>query len=159
VIVWLERDVLCILESAARRRCTEAGGGLFGYVADGAVVVEAVTVARGRSQGTATSFRPDAEDLQKQIDTAIRESDGLRYLVGEWHTHPTGRPYLSPIDVGSVRRTATNPKTGLSRPVAVVLAPTAKPRTRPDLAAFVWEPASGRALRTEVRPYVASADG
>lgn len=127
-------------EEARTRPRVETGGGLFGYESDATIVIEQIGVARGATKRTATSFIPDHLDLQTQIDRVIAETDGRCYLVGEWHTHPWGVPYLSRTDKASVRRTADRPAIGLARPVAIVLAPTGVPGARARLRAFRWDP-------------------
>ena len=153
MIVWLAEATSDGLLRAATRRITETRGGLFGYATASAIVVDGFTVARGRTSRTATTFCPDAADLQAQIDATIRTSAGRRYLVGEWHTHPTGRPHLSSTDTASVKRTAANERVGLDRPVAIVLAPTAVLRRQPHLGAYVWDPAAARPTRTQIRVF------
>jgi integrative and conjugative element protein (TIGR02256 family) len=154
MIVWLAAAAKeRMLAEARQRRTAETGGGLFGYVARDAIVVEHAAIAGGTTKRTGWTFVPDPTDLQRQIDEIIAATNGHRYLVGEWHTHPLGLPYLSPTDKTSVRRTATSSGTNLEQPTAIVVAPTAIPRTRERIGAFVWDPATKRPIKRPVREY------
>lgn len=141
VTVWFDRSArAAMLREARARRVVETGGALFGYLSSDAVVIERIGVARGRTRRTPVTFRPDPADLQEQIDEIIAGSDGRRYFLGEWHTHPIGLPYLSRTDKRSVQATAENPAVAVDRPTAIVVAPTGVPHARMRVAAFVWDP-------------------
>lgn len=74
----------------------ETGGQLFARFSDGHFLVERATRVQGvRSR---FSFKPDRGEEQAQIDALFQEQ--LHY-VGDWHTHPEGRP--SPSSPDSVK--------------------------------------------------------
>lgn len=148
-----------MLREAGDRRTVETGGGLFGYANDHAIVIEQISVAAGATRRTPLTFTPDHRDLQAQIDRIIAASEGRSYLIGEWHTHPWGVPYLSRSDRTSVRNTADAPRTGITRPVAIVLAPTAVPRARARIGAFVWDPLSRAPARQPLRTFTPQEAG
>ncbi|MDO8185970.1 Mov34/MPN/PAD-1 family protein [Conexibacter sp. JD483] len=139
--VWIRRSArAAILREARRQPALETGGALFGYLAAEGVVVVRCGVAAGRSTRRAFRFVPDPYDLQRQIDRVIAESSGENYLVGEWHTHPSGAPHLSGTDTSSLRDIAHNHAVGIERPAAIVVAPTLVRRSRLGIGAFVWDP-------------------
>lgn len=149
VIVWIADTARAtMLREARARPRTETGGGLFGYVAGDATVVEHAGIAGGRTRRGPTRLEPDPDDLQAQIDRLIADTDGARYLVGEWHTHPWGRPKLSVTDTTSLRRTAENPAVGLPRPLAIIVVPRPA-RARPRFGVHVWDPSQGTAVTTD----------
>jgi hypothetical protein len=87
----------------------------------------------------------------------IAESDGRHYLVGEWHTHPSGAPHLSYTDTASLSAIADNPAVGVERPAALVVAPTLVPNRRVSIGAFLWQPDLRRPKRE--RLIVAHSNG
>lgn len=152
--VWIARAARAtILCEARARRVVETGGALFGYVSAGTVVIEQIGVAAGVTRRTPVTFTPDHDDLQAQIDAIIAASNGRRYFLGEWHTHPWGLPYLSRTDKLSVRKMAENPAVGIDQPTAIVVAPTGVPHTRTRLAAFVWDPRIRAAAKRPCRSF------
>ena len=65
----------------------EIGGQLFARFINGILVVERATCVKGiRSR---FSFHPNRSDEQLEIDALFQQD--LHY-VGDWHTHPEGRP-------------------------------------------------------------------
>jgi proteasome lid subunit RPN8/RPN11 len=98
-------------------------------------------------------FVPDPQDLQRQIDQTLAESEGRRYLVGAWHTHPLGRPKLSRTDRGSIRRVAATPAVGIAQPVAIVLAPTRGSRRAIELGAWVWSQAGAKVAAANIQDF------
>lgn len=124
-----------MLAETRSRRIVETGGGLFGYLAGADVVVEEISVAAGQTRRAVVRFHPDVADLQARLDEVLGRSEGSRHLVGEWHTHPWGAPYLSRTDKASIRAAAENDEVGLPNALAIVLAPTLLPQARIRLAA------------------------
>lgn len=93
--VQLAEPCLAIFEAQRQRtrfQC-ETGGQLFARFLEGALVVERATCVRG-ARGR-FSFHPNRVDEQREIETLFQE--GLHY-VGDWHTHPEGRPTPSGPD-------------------------------------------------------------
>jgi integrative and conjugative element protein (TIGR02256 family) len=87
----------CLETLEAHRQRTrfhrENGGQLFARYSDGVLVVEQATCVKGaRSR---FSFHPNRGEEQREIDALFEQ--GLHY-VGDWHTHPEGRPTPSTPD-------------------------------------------------------------
>lgn len=71
----------------------EIGGQLFARFNLGVLIVECATCVKGaRSR---FSFHPNRIEEQREIDALFEK--GLHY-VGDWHTHPEGRPTPSTPD-------------------------------------------------------------
>jgi integrative and conjugative element protein (TIGR02256 family) len=142
--VWLaEQARHDIAAEACRHRVTETGGALFGYVADdGTVVIERATRPGPAARHRPTSFRPDRAAIQRDIEAVIAESDGRRYLVGEWHTHPLGPPRPSSRDCRSVASTAADVGVGLERPVLIIQStvPWGRRVRAGEMTCWIWCP-------------------
>lgn len=153
--VWLADQARRRIELEARRYALrETGGPLFGYEAeDGSVVVEAAHPAGPRAKHGRFRYQPDREAMQRAIDQEIAASDGSRYLVGEWHSHPLGRATPSERDKRSLLDMAANVEVGLSEPLALIQA------TRPwgtriwsdRLGAWAWDVDAGAVVAREIR--------
>jgi integrative and conjugative element protein (TIGR02256 family) len=141
--VWLSSQAHRLIElEACRYRLRETGGPLLGYEAeDGSLVIEIAHGAGPRARHGRFRYSPDREATQAIIDDALSTSDGCRYLIGEWHSHPLGRAKPSNRDRRSLSDTAADAGVGLSHPVALIQAtlPWGR-RVRPgQLTAWIGE--------------------
>lgn len=73
----------------------EIGGQLFARFTSAGISVDLVTVTRGKSKRTRFGFWPDRKAEREEIARLFKE--GYHYL-GDWHTHPEGRPFPSGPD-------------------------------------------------------------
>lgn len=98
---WVSRHVLKkVCEEAHSHAPRETGGILMGYWADTTQEV-VVTNCIGPGPGAIHSrdgFSPDHEHQEKEIARVYRESGCLTTYLGDWHSHPNERAYLSIID-------------------------------------------------------------
>jgi integrative and conjugative element protein (TIGR02256 family) len=94
-------EVLEILAQHQQRRPKdrEAGGQLFGRLAENTVTVVRATGPRPTDIRTRYSYQPDRKAEQAEIDDAHRR--GL-FFLGDWHTHPESVPNPSPQDLHSI---------------------------------------------------------
>ncbi|GEL74632.1 Mov34/MPN/PAD-1 family protein [Myxococcus virescens] len=101
---WLSQSALAKAARLARAAAPmETGGMLLGHVVDGEAHVVAVT-GPGRNVRLARyTFEADRARDNRLVH---RVWPRLRYL-GDWHTHPGGRPVLSAMDLASIRETLT----------------------------------------------------
>jgi integrative and conjugative element protein (TIGR02256 family) len=156
-VIWLSDDAcLVIKREACRRRLLETGGPLLGYKAgDGSVVIDAVRGPGPRAHHARFHYRPDREAIQAAIDEELLASEGHRYLVGEWHSHPLGRSGASSRDNRSLSEMAEDREVGLSRPVALIQAtkPWGRRVRASELSGWLWEPGTAEVLRAELRRF------
>jgi len=96
------RSALAPKTSVRQRYCCsrEAGGQLFGKVSPGAWTVVLATGPRPSDRRTKWSFQPDRSAERHEIRRLFEK--GLHYL-GDWHTHPQGRPRPSQTDLKSMK--------------------------------------------------------
>ena len=146
-LIWISRQArLAIEREACRHRLHETGGPLFGYEgADGAVVIEAADGAGPKADHGRFHYRPDRDAIAAAIEREIADSDGRRYLVGEWHSHPLGRPRASGRDRRSIQAMSEDEEVALTRPVALIQAtrPWGRRVRAGELTAWCWEPEGG----------------
>jgi integrative and conjugative element protein (TIGR02256 family) len=153
-IVWLDalaRDVLA--EEAAKRRLLETGGPIFGYESEGDVVV-AKLYGPGRSaRHRRASFSCAIEWIAACIEETFSESDGRWWYLGEWHTHPLGRPTPSRQDVQAVARIAEAADVELPRPTILIQGTKLfRRRVHMDrLAAYQWNADQAKLIERPIR--------
>jgi integrative and conjugative element protein (TIGR02256 family) len=82
-----------------KRGQTEAGGQMFARIEGGEITVVEVTGPRPTDRRTRTAYLPDRKAERAEI--ADRFARGLHF-VGDWHTHPDGRPRPSGPDLESM---------------------------------------------------------
>ena len=93
------------------------------------------------------NFDPDQRWQEDAVAAAWDADRELEYL-GDWHTHPNGRPRLSKLDVGALAAIRASPEARVSTPLMLILAVTADG----DVRVRARELGARRRLRTvEVR--------
>jgi len=73
----------------------EIGGQLFAKFTETKLVIEMVTVTKGKSRRSRFGFWPDRATERRDIQALFEQ--GLHY-VGDWHTHPENHPTPSVAD-------------------------------------------------------------
>jgi integrative and conjugative element protein (TIGR02256 family) len=81
----------------------ETGGVLLGWRRGPDVVVTHVIDAGPRAQHGQTWFRPDSDWQADRIARLYEDSGRTLSYLGDWHTHPDGRPVPSRRDVRTLR--------------------------------------------------------
>ena len=124
--VWVADDALAaVREEAAGHPEEETGGMLLGYRAGDDAVVVAVVGPGPTARRTASTFLPDAAWQQDRLAEVYAASGRTAGYLGDWHTHPGGRPVLSRRDRRTLRRIAGHRPARQPRPLSAVLAPAA----------------------------------
>ncbi len=92
------RSIAEVCAAEAGRR--ETGGILLGRLhADGHLSVEAAGDPGPLAQQAPSRFRRDAAHAQELASAAYQRDRSI--WLGDWHTHPTGPAYPSPVDMRS----------------------------------------------------------
>ncbi|MGW6489329.1 Mov34/MPN/PAD-1 family protein [Streptomyces sp. NPDC055056] len=99
---------------------TETGGILLGHHAHDTVTVHHAGTPGPAAVRTPTYFLRDLAHAQALADRAFA-ADGSIW-VGEWHTHPTGKPVPSARDTATYRQLLGDPELGFHSVVAIILA-------------------------------------
>jgi integrative and conjugative element protein (TIGR02256 family) len=103
--LWLSAAAVADLQyHAIELYPRETGGVLMGYEAAGDTVVVTVIGPGPSAHHSSTSYMPDHEYHDGEV-ARVYEASGRRITyLGDWHTHPKGRLYLSNIDMLTLRR-------------------------------------------------------
>lgn len=109
--------VALMLDEAWRRWPMETGGLLLG--APG-LIRQVVGPGPAATHGP-TGFEPDHSWQADQVDRRWRRDPSIDYL-GDWHTHPKGRPVPSPLDRSTMRDIAAHPPARQPRPLMLIAA-------------------------------------
>ena len=99
-ICWINETASHFMRAEADRAYpNETGGVLVGYIADTAHPVIVAAIGPGpNARHYPTRFFPDHDWQCEQLDELYKNSDGLLVYLGDWHTHPDGKPNLSWLD-------------------------------------------------------------
>ncbi|MEW2435948.1 Mov34/MPN/PAD-1 family protein [Streptomyces caniferus] len=100
---------------------TETGGILLGHHSADVVTIHHAGAPGPAAVRTPTYFLRDRAHAQMVADQAFA-ADGSVW-IGEWHTHPTGRPGPSARDTATYQQLLDDPELGFTSVVAVILAP------------------------------------
>jgi integrative and conjugative element protein (TIGR02256 family) len=155
--LWLADDARhTIAELARRRRLRETGGGLLGYENHGTWVVEKALPPGPRARHERFRLVSDQAFLQHAVDRELAASNGTRYYLGDWHTHPLGPARPSARDTSTAAAIAARPTVGLSQPLVLIQATLPWGRsTRPDrLHAYYFDRKSRDLRALQIRLFV-----
>ena len=121
-IMWLKGEVFAQIEHYADGRYPlETGGILVGYVGDNnEPVVHAVVGAGPKALHLANRFEPDHAWQCMQLDDLFMRSAGQWVYMGDWHTHPNGRPKMSRLDRRTMRRISMHAGARISHPLMMI---------------------------------------
>jgi integrative and conjugative element protein (TIGR02256 family) len=135
--VWIPYSVRHeMLAEATQQLPNETGGVLVGYWStegDAAVITRAVGPGPSASH-TRTSFLPDTESHIRAIADSFHGSSGVETYLGDWHTHPGGRAYLSSVDRETLRQIARAPEAQVQFPLMCVIGMNGA-----DIVVAVWQ--------------------
>jgi integrative and conjugative element protein (TIGR02256 family) len=151
-IAWWDQQALReAVAEADRAFPSETGGALLGWRAGPRqIVVSSLTGPGPKAEHAPRTFRPDARWQQEMIDEAYRRSGRTVTYLGDWHTHPSGSPTLSPRDISTLRRIARAKEARAPRAVMAVLG------GGPDWTISIRQLNGAWALRTlplQLRPF------
>jgi integrative and conjugative element protein (TIGR02256 family) len=99
----------------------ETGGVLMGYFASKAAVVTHAVLGGYSATRTSSSFEPDYEFQQIEIDRIYEQSGRNCTYLGDWHSHPLGSSELSREDERTLRRIARTYSARLRSPLMLIL--------------------------------------
>lgn len=157
-VAWILETVFAEMVAEAERSSPcETGGILMGYWAEGhpQVVIAKATgpvplAVHGRGR-----FIPDSGFDREQIARIYRESGRTETYLGDWHSHPGGKPTLSWRDRRTLGRIAADPAARAPIPLMAVLV------EGPLCTLAVWRnqprswrfPLASGVARLQLRPY------
>jgi integrative and conjugative element protein (TIGR02256 family) len=121
--VWLARDAYTqLLEEAIRKMPLETGGILLGYWGSHCEVVVTKLVGPGpKAIHKEHSFAPDTKYHETEISRHYDSSERKEIYLGDWHTHPFARAYLSEQDRLTIKNIADYAPARLNKPIMMIL--------------------------------------
>jgi integrative and conjugative element protein (TIGR02256 family) len=122
---WVNAAVLKSLEEEGHRRAPdETGGVLIGYWSTGSheVVITNATGPGPRAKHSKALYIPDREYDQAMIAHHYAAAGRRLTYLGDWHTHPDGKAYLSDQDRRTLRQIAESPSARAPKALMAILA-------------------------------------
>jgi integrative and conjugative element protein (TIGR02256 family) len=98
---------------------------LIGYVAEhdsDAIVITGTIAAGPQAIRRNARFVPDGDWQQQQLDDRYAASGRTATFLGDWHSHPGGRPVPSWRDNRTASKVARDPKARAESPLTLLLA-------------------------------------
>lgn len=125
-----------MIELARDMAPRETGGLLVGYwsLSGAEAVITEATPAGPAAIEQTDSFTPDYEFDRELIAKRFSNSDGRHTYLGDWHSHPESKAYLSPHDIQTLRVIGTSPEAQTERPFMLIVGGEGSR----SLAAWVW---------------------
>lgn len=109
---------------ASHRGPLESGGVLLGWRNGADVVVSHVVGPGPDAQHERTAFHPDSTWQAARISELYEESGRRLEYLGDWHTHPYGRPWPSRRDERTLRHIAGSSEARCPDPIMLILGST-----------------------------------
>lgn len=99
----------------------ESGGVLMGYREGSQLWITHLIGPGPKAVHERFSFTPDNEFHEKAIAAIFHQTKGRSTYLGDWHTHPDNKAYLSGLDKQALKNIATYPLARLSQPVMIIM--------------------------------------
>ncbi len=121
-VLWISEASLAEMTREAELAYPlETGGVLAGYVADcGGIVITGVSGPGPNAIHGQFRFTPDHEWQCSFLDKLYLDSSGISVYLGDWHTHPHGRPQMSRLDKKTLTAIAKSSESGCPSPLMVI---------------------------------------
>ncbi|UPU34496.1 Mov34/MPN/PAD-1 family protein [Geomonas paludis] len=142
--VWLpKRLVEGLILEAEKKAPLETGGVLAGYRSeDNSNIVVTTFVGPGpRAVHKRESFTPDEDYDKDQINKIFDKSHGTVTYLGDWHTHPGAKAYLSGLDKVALQNIGNLRETHVQVPLMLILGGTSE----------AWTPAAWAMVKSSRR--------
>jgi integrative and conjugative element protein (TIGR02256 family) len=121
-VVWLPGSALAQMRAQARRhKPLEHGGMLLGWESDGQLVVSQLVDAGPKMKATRSSFAPDGDWQQRQLEGIYADSGRTVTYLGDWHSHPRGSRRPSGRDQQTATMIAAVEESRTPEPVSIIL--------------------------------------
>lgn len=156
--VALKKDCFDEMRQIARQYYPdEVGTALVGsYSDDGRqATVTALAPLTADSLGTRNGFRRGVQGLLGFFQRVFRSSSGREHYVGEWHSHPGGKPVPSGTDDANSLAIARDPSARCAECVLIIVAlACGRDGDAVDTGVFVYSRTRGRVvLARELRQH------
>lgn len=133
--VWITEEILTYVHSSSEKWLPkETGGILMGYIVGNEFVVTDIIGPGPKAVHRDFSFEPDQNFHKSEIAKIYNLSNRTITYIGDWHTHPNSKPYLSDQDKKAIKNIAAFKKARLPTPLMLISAPPMK-----DFAVWIFE--------------------
>lgn len=110
---------------ASERAPLETGGMLLGYISDEgdppeAVIEQVIPPGPNALHGRAR-FMPDGRWQRQRMLRVFTRSNGVTTYLGDWHSHPSGGPAPSALDIKTARKIARRRRSRTQHPLMTIL--------------------------------------
>lgn len=120
--VWLGAGVeTALLAEAVSKAPLETGGVLLGWISGAEICITNVIGPGPAAVHEAESFEPDSSWQQDKIALLYGRSGRRLAYLGDWHTHPAGRPEPSDQDCRTLLAIANSSTARCPNPVMLIL--------------------------------------
>ncbi|WP_273429992.1 Mov34/MPN/PAD-1 family protein [Marinobacter sp.] len=121
-MLWISEASLTEMSKEAERAYPlETGGILAGYVANcGDIVLAGVSGPGPNATHDQFRFTPDHDWQCLFLDKLYRDSSGISVYLGDWHTHPNGRPHMSRLDKKTLNTIAKSSEARCPSPLMMI---------------------------------------
>jgi integrative and conjugative element protein (TIGR02256 family) len=123
-LVQLPDDLLNTMKTLAYEAMpNETGGTLVGYYSEDrrvAFVTQVLVAKTGARRERSGFFRPP-DSVDDQLKKVLKESKSRTYFLGDWHSHPIGKPSPSSVDLGTLRGLARSPSVATDTPIMIIV--------------------------------------
>lgn len=122
--VWIaDAAIRTILAEATDRAPLETGGMLVGYRGHDRpeLVVTAATGPGPRARHRRYTFAPDGHWQQRLLAAIYEQSGRVTSYLGDWHSHPDGRPLPSTRDLKTARKVSRRSSARAPHPITLIL--------------------------------------
>jgi integrative and conjugative element protein (TIGR02256 family) len=124
-VLWVSAAAVeSLVQEAARAFPFETGGVLMGYQVRTEVVVSDIIGPGPNAKHSKTSYMPDHEYQDLEVARVYAESGRRTTYLGDWHTHPNGRLYLSRTDLNTLKSISAHSPARMREPVMAIVAGT-----------------------------------
>ncbi len=120
--IWLRRSLLLsLIDEAQGAAPSETGGMLLGYDGRAEPVVMNVIGPGPRAIHESCRFVPDHEYQVARIEQLYNDSNRRLQYLGDWHTHPKVRAFLSEQDRITMKLIASCKEARCAQPIMLVM--------------------------------------
>lgn len=149
--LWIPRDALkSLIIEGNQKAPRETGGILAGYVSDDdqEIVITSVVGPGPNAIHKKRRFTPDYEFHKDEIGKIFDESKGRITYLGDWHTHPGAKAYMSFLDKRALSSIAKERENFMDRPIMMILGNTTEYNRTHEWTPKAWRitPSKSRSI-------------
>lgn len=99
----------------------ETGGMLLGYMKNNDYFIKDHVKAGNKAIHLKDYFLPDGNYQQPILEEKYLASDGRITFLGDWHSHPYNKAYMSSLDRKTLAKISSDKNAQISTPIFIIL--------------------------------------